>query len=363
MQSHSASLAARRPRVTVFIPAFNVERYVAAAVNSVLAQTFTDFELLVIDDASTDRTVDIVKRFASDQRLRLVEQPRNLGRARTRNHGLDLAYGDYIAFLDADDCCAPDRLARQVDYLDRNPDIGGVGSWMAWIEADGQPLAEKVLKLSLNADTIAWQMLRECAVAQGSLMLRRTAIANYRYDTSFEFAEDYELWSRMIKTTRFANLPAPLTLYRRHPEQSLSVHRREQNNVQQIIQSSQLGRLGVRHDQADLIRHERLLKFSSRESVLDQTGAPMDIHYLRWAHRWLEALHRGNASAQLYPEPAFSYMLSACWVFTARKSIRLAGLPAVLKELAISRLTRIAIAHPVRIRDTQRAARGRGARY
>lgn len=346
-----------RPRVTVLMPAYNVERYIAEAIDSVLAQTFTNFELLVIDDASSDTTPAVIETFAGDARLRVVRQNENLGRPGTRNHGLDIASGDYIAFLDADDCCAPQRLATQVAYLDAHPDIGGVGSWKAWIDTDGKPVAGEIRRFPLDTDAIACEMLGDCTLGQTSLMLRRTALTGYRYDTAFPYSEDYELWARMIATVRFANLAETLTYYRRHAEQSISAHNQDQVVATLAIYGQQVDSLGVKHHREDLTRHERLLKFSSRESVLERTGAPLDIHYVRWAKRWLEALRQGNAHARIYPEPAFSYMLSARWLFAARKAVRNSGLLPVVRELASTRLTGLAIAHPVQLFSNRRSMR------
>ena len=123
------------PRVTVFIPVYNAQAYIAEAIESVLAQTYSDFELLVIDDGSTDETASVICTFMYDPRIRVVSHIRNLGQPHTRNYGLELASGEYIAFLDADDRCVPERIERQVTYLDTHTDIDGVGSWMDWIRA------------------------------------------------------------------------------------------------------------------------------------------------------------------------------------------------------------------------------------
>lgn len=330
------------------MPVFNAERYIAEAIDSVLSQTFTDFELLIIDDASTDDTPDVIHRFMHDTRLRLVTQAENLGRPRTRNHGLDLARGEYIAFLDADDCCVAQRLAKQIAYLEAYADIDGVGSWMAWIDDHGQPAAYGIREFPLGPRSVACTMLAECALGQGSMMVRQVSFASYRYDTDFPMAEDYELWARMIRTCRFANVPETLTFYRNHPEQSISAHQEAQKNSDLMIYSRQLAALGVRHDEHDLARHERLLKFASRESVLKRTGAPLDIDYVRWARRWLEALHTGNTRSRIYPEPTLTHMLTARWLRAARKAIRHGSFWLILGELLKSRLTFVALRHPLR---------------
>lgn len=260
------------PRVTVFMPAFNAERYIADAIESVLAQTFTDFELLIIDDGSMDSTPSVIRKFAADARLRIVTQADNFGRPRTRNRGLGLARGEYIAFLDADDRCAPGRLERQVAYLDGHTNIDGVGGWMAWIDDCGQPIQRPCYKLPIDPDEIACRMLVDCPIANPTMMVRKRAISNYRYHNKFIVSQDYELWARMIKTCRFANLPEVLTYYRHHADQATSTHRHVKKTLRLAIYGQQVAALGLRYVEPDLIRHECLFKFEGRQPVLERRG-------------------------------------------------------------------------------------------
>ena len=126
------------PKVTVVIPVYNREKYVGIAVDSILSQTFSDFELLVIDDGSIDRSIDVVLSY-SDPRIRLVRSNTNLGVATTRNKGIQLARGEYLAFLDSDDWAYPERLAKQTTFLDNHPDYAAVGSWIEWMSEAGHP--------------------------------------------------------------------------------------------------------------------------------------------------------------------------------------------------------------------------------
>lgn len=332
------------PRVTVFIPAFNAERYIAEAIESVLAQTFTDFELLIVDDGSTDDTPAVIRRFSHDARLRVTTHADNLGRPRTRNHGLDLAHGEYIAFLDADDRCAPQRLTRQVAYLDAHDDIDGVGSWMAWIDEYGQPIESSFYTLPIAPEHITCQMLVECPLAQPTLLMRRTALANYRYDNDFAVSQDYELWARMITTCRFANLPEVLVYYRHHGAQATTTQNHAQEDAGLVIHGRQVGALGLRHDVNDLIRHACLFQFEGRQPVLERTGAPLDIGYLRWARAWLEALFEGNTRRGIYPEPAFSRMLAERWLFACRKAARNSSRFLVWREMLAAPLRGLVMA-------------------
>lgn len=337
---------ASAPRVTVFIPVYNSQAYVGAAIDSVLAQTYRDFELLIIDDGSTDGTPSILAEYAKrDSRVRIVTQAENIGQPQTRNHGLDLARSELIAFLDADDMCAPQRLERQVAYLDTHSDIDGVGSWMAWIDEQGKFSCKGLYKLPLDADDIACRTLFECPLAQGTMMLRKVAFSGYRYDNDFIVSEDYELWARMIATRRFANLPEALSYYRYHDTQATTTQNHAQKAFNLTIYGRQVAALGLQHDANDLIHHECLFKFEGRRPVLERTGAPLDIDYLRWARAWLEALIEGNVDHQIYPEPAFSHTLAARWLFACRKAARNSSTLGVLREIFGSPLRRIVVAY------------------
>lgn len=332
--------ATSRPRVTVFIPAFNAERYIGDAIESVLAQTYPDFELLIIDDGSTDASAAVICSFETDPRLRAVSHIQNLGQPRTRNHGLEIANGEYIAFLDADDRCIPERIARQVAYLDTHADIDGVGSWMAWMDENGHAIDQPYDELPLAPERIACHMLVECPIAHPTMMLRASALSGYRYNESFAGAEDYELWARMIVKHRFANVSDALVCYRRHAGQATIIHGEIQKADDLRVYQLQLSALGVCGDSSDLIRHECLFKFEGRQPVLERTGAPLDIHYLRWARAWLEGLLEGNTQYRIYPEPAFSQMLAERWLFACRKAARNSPLRWVAREFFASPLRR-----------------------
>lgn len=340
-QSTSTRVMNPAPRVTVFIPAFNVERYIAEAVDSVLQQTFSDFELLVVDDGSTDATLEILNRYRSDARVRIVSNAENLGRPATRNKGLDLVHSELIAFLDGDDVCLPDRLEHQVTYLDAHPEIDGLGTWMTTVNEHGQGSGEIFWEEALTPDQIACDMLIGCAIAQPSMMMRMQAFSDFRYNLAFPVAQDYELWTRMIRTCRFANLALPLTQYRLHSTQATTARAKEQRASIRRIYGHQVAALGMSYTELDLARHECFFRHEGRRPVREKTGAPLDIHYLRWARAWLEALRNGNSQYPIYAEPALSHMLAPRWLFACRKAARNSPWRQVAFEFCGSSLLRV----------------------
>lgn len=205
------------PLVSVLMPAYNAERYVAEAVQSILDQTFTDFELIVIDDGSTDSTRAILERFtARDSRIHLSSRA-NRGVAATRNECLALSRGEFIAVLDSDDVALPDRLARQLKYLDDHPDCLALGSRALIIDPEGDPLDEWFIETSheaIDAKNIGSGI---SAICHSSVLMRRAdvlAVGGYR-DEAVP-AEDLDLWLRLAEHGRLANLPETLTKYRVH---------------------------------------------------------------------------------------------------------------------------------------------------
>lgn len=202
----------RLPRVTVLLPVYNAARYVGQAVHSVLSQTFADFELIVVDDASSDESPRIVQSF-DDPRIRFVRNDRNLGLTPTLNRGLALARGEFVARQDADDLSAPTRLEHQVAFLSSNAAVAVVGSWYTKIGENGELLGDRTLP---TADAgIRWAMLSYCPMVHSAAMFRRDAIvALGGYDERFAYAQDFDLWSRVAKVHRLANVAEHLVRYR-----------------------------------------------------------------------------------------------------------------------------------------------------
>lgn len=201
------------PVISVILPTYNGPKYIAEAVESILAQTFGDLELIIIDDGSTDETPDVVRRY-TDRRIRLYTQP-NMGLAGTLNRGIALASGKYIARQDQDDRSLPDRLRKQVAYLDDNPDCALVGTWAEiWIESTrtdrmhAHPASSPELKVFL---------LTNNPFVHSSVVLRKVALERvgvYSVDRGRQPPEDYELWSRVARSYDVANIPEALHVYR-----------------------------------------------------------------------------------------------------------------------------------------------------
>ncbi len=204
------------PTVSVIMAVYNGSSYVGAAIDSILAQTFADFELIVVDDGSTDATAQILESIG-DPRLRLVRQD-NQGLAASLNHAISLARGKYLARHDHDDVSLPQRFAKQVAFLDAHPDYALLGTHtVIWV---GDQPTDRGHRHPADDPALRFQLLFDSYFVHGSVMMRRDAVValgGYTLDRSRQPPEDYELWSRIVRQHKVANLAEPLLIYREVP--------------------------------------------------------------------------------------------------------------------------------------------------
>jgi glycosyltransferase involved in cell wall biosynthesis len=207
------------PLISVCMPVYNAQRYLAAAVESILGQTLGDFEFLILDDGSTDGSPEVVRRYAeSDPRIRLTSRP-NKGLAPTLNELIDQARGESLARMDADDVALPERFARQVAYLRAHPECVLVGCRVRLIDPDGDPLCDWCNRQDHEAlDAVFLRGEFSTEISHPAIMMRRAdvlAVGKYR---EFPVIEDVDLFLRLAERGRIANLPEVLLLYRIHAE-------------------------------------------------------------------------------------------------------------------------------------------------
>jgi glycosyltransferase involved in cell wall biosynthesis len=219
-----------RPKITVLMPVYNGETYLREAIESILAQSFRDFEFLIINDGSTDQSVSIIKSYY-DPRIRQIDNDQNMGLVNTLNKGLLIAQGEYIARMDCDDISMPDRLKKQVEYMERHPNVGVCGTWIEWY---GE---EYVFEYPTDDRGIKEAMLSYCALAHPAVMFGPSLLKTKKiyYNSAFEHIEDYELWSRLAPITTFVNIPEMLLKYRIHPGQICRKYVERQNQLGTII--------------------------------------------------------------------------------------------------------------------------------
>jgi len=203
----------KNPRITVLMPVYNVESFIKESIVSILNQSYSDFELLIIDDASTDDTVNRIIEF-SDSRIKLIKKPKNLGLIDSLNLGIKLAKGQYIARMDGDDISTPDRFQKQLDILLNNPEIKACGCWLQRFGNHG-----KIIKHKEFHEEIVAELLMQCSMSLGSVMFEKKALESYSFDENKKHVEDYDFWSRVSWICKLYNIQEVLYYYRSHDTQ------------------------------------------------------------------------------------------------------------------------------------------------
>ena len=240
--------AINTPEITVLMPVFNNEKYLKQAIESILAQTYKDFELLIIDDGSTDGSNNIIQSF-TDSRIRLVKNDTNEGLIKTLNKGIELAKGEFIARMDGDDIALPKRLEKQVEVLKSSPSVSMVACCISIIDEAGE---EQGFwgddKLAITNEQIRNTLPNENCIAHPSVMIRKDKLMKYKYSLALKDSEDWDLWLRMASDREeFYKIKDVLLKYRVHPESvTVKVNRsniyRKKRKVQVLYCLHKLGK-------------------------------------------------------------------------------------------------------------------------
>ena len=234
----------QKPQITVLMSVYNCAEFVKIAIDSILQQSFSDFEFIIIDDCSTDNSREIINCF-KDKRIRLVCNDSNIGLSGSLNKGILLSNGRYIARMDADDISYYNRLKVQFEFMERHPDIGVCGTWL-------KTFGDKNIewRYPVESDPIKCCLLFESPFAHPTVMIRRDTLIKNKilYDASNQITEDYDFWVRLSNITNFANIPEVLYSYRLHQRQAGCVRASEQRTasrkIRYAILKSMVGYLG-----------------------------------------------------------------------------------------------------------------------
>lgn len=292
------------PKVSVLMSVYNGERFLHEAVDSILNQTFTDLEFIIVDDGSTDNTWQILQEYAADEpRLLLMRNESNLGLAGSLNRGLSLARGEYIARMDADDVSLPERLAAQVAFLDESPDVGVAGSSVQVIDGDGSP--GNVWRYPTTHGLILWSLCFHTSIMHPTAVFRRAVVQRVGgYDESFAQAQDRDLWQRISSFARLANLPEVYLLHRLHPISVSRIHTDIQARNSAVASQRLMARILGCEVSFEICRSFRLRRF---ETVGDAIQAMQVVGSLYDAFMAKESLSppekraiRRDAAQRLY---------------------------------------------------------------
>jgi len=287
------------PAVTVLMPVYNGRRYLDDAIESILKQTYKDFEFLIIDDGSTDESEEIIRSY-SDNRIRLVCNQKNIGLAATLNQGIGISHGKYVVRMDCDDISLPERLETQFYFMEKNPRIAVCGTWV-----DTFGSINSTWKYPLENDEMRSQLLFASCLVHPSVIIRKASVIKdcLYYDESFIRSQDYELWVRISKKHVLANIGKVLLKLRIHENKVGEKFKVEQIEFADVVRHRQISELGISATKDELAMHSNISRW--RYELSEQ--------FLNGAEEWLMKLSHSNKTKQIFEEVAFHKELGRKW--------------------------------------------------
>ncbi len=223
------------PRVSVLTPIYNTNpMHLRQCIESILNQTFTDFEFLIINDSPENTELDDIVMSYKDNRIKYIKNTQNIGISDTRNKLLNSATGEYLAIFDHDDISVPERLATQINILDKSPGIGVVSGWLEFFGSENFIWKTPELDWDIKVQT-----LQNCCVAHTASMIRKSVLQenNIKYENFYSPAEDYQLWARLLGCTHFYNIQQVLVKYRTHTNMTTIQQKEKMYNAWRMISS------------------------------------------------------------------------------------------------------------------------------
>ena len=316
------------PTVSVLLPVHNGATYLRAALESVFIQTFRDFELIVIDDCSTDDSPIIAESFR-DHRLCLVRSSERLRISRALNLGIEHAQGQFIARMDADDLCHPTRLERQLAFLKKNPQISFCGSW---VQRFGEKQKLQMYPLPVGPARLRAFSVFDNPIVHSSVMIRHDVLTKLDtcYRDEFVNAEDYDLWTRLFEFTEGDNLPEVLLDYRIHTHSVTFRKAEEMDRTACRILKRELARVGMEVTDEEVLQHRRW-----STGRLDLESEPRSLEL---AEKWLQRLLQANRTSQACDSRALLWAAREIWFALCYRT--LAARQPVLKRFFLSPISR-----------------------
>ncbi|NJL73759.1 MAG: glycosyltransferase family 2 protein [Saprospiraceae bacterium] len=329
--------AADVPLVSVIMPVFNAENFLTIAINSILEQTYSNLELILINDCSTDGSLALMQRYLHDGRVKLFQNPINEGVIASLNKGLAQAQGKYIARMDGDDIAAPKRIAKQVDYLERHPNCFLLGTNM--IEFNNQRIL-RYWTTPKNHAHLAIKKLFNAPFAHPTVMMRRQVFEQIAgYDANYPVVEDYQLWVAIMEAGETANLQEPLLFYRKHAD-NVSTKKKDvqKASLLRLYQEIWLSQ-GLVMSQDEALRHYQLCT-----AQIEDTSRPTDWKYIQ---NWVSQLHTQGFNSDETPTTRshrfyFSFYLGALWLRCMYSHYSKWGV-VVLRNIKLSLLIKLPI--------------------
>lgn len=306
------------PKVSILMPAYNAQEYIAEAIDSILAQNFTDWELIIIDDGSTDASASIINQYR-DNRIYYLKNEENQGLIKTLNRGIDYCNGDYIARMDADDVAMPDRLELQVKFMDSHPQYVMCGSNALVINNENKRTG-RIKNLTKN-NYLQINLLFSVPFIHPSMIIRREMLLENRYDENYLHVEDYELWCRLAQKGKIANLSKYLLHYRWHNTNVSVLNSEIQESQKNRIITRQIERLGLTPNKEELFYHRitfNLYKLGNKQKI--------NVKEINQVGKWFLKLIVKNKEQKLFGHSDFVSFLWSRWCvlcFSQKKYLKI----------------------------------------
>ncbi len=297
------------PSISIIMPLYNSAAHLSLALESILRQTFSDWELLIMDDGSTDDGLEIVRQY-DDDRIKLVSDGTNRGQSYRYNQAAQLAKGEYIAIMHSDDIAREDRLEKQYHFLTKHPEIGLVASKAKLMYGDN-PASWLSFGIDRPYDYLNIYRFFNCPFIHPTAMMRASVLKGLKYDGHFFTTEDYELWTRLMEKHPIAILNEPLLSYRIH-NQKIS-RRKKDLQLEEVkeICRLQFKRIGIEFEEQDLDIHLLI-----SDSYLD----PIHISELEHIKRWLNRLYIELKGLKIYETATLDHVFNDVWFLCIKKT-------------------------------------------
>lgn len=284
------------PAISVVMPVYNGEKYLREAIDSILNQTFSDFEFIILNDGSTDKTEEIILSY-TDPRIVYVKNEENLQIVKTLNKGIALAKGKYIARMDADDISMPERFEKQFEFMETHPDVGVCGTWL---KTFGDVKAEWTYPV--EAEEVLIALMFYSPVAHPTAVIRKVVFDFFKYEQNYNKAEDYKLWVDISKQFTIVNIPCFLLRYRLHSSQTAVIKNDIQLNISNDIRKEVLYDFGLDFNEEELVTHIAISRYKS----FDFTKA----------EKWFIKILAHNDKKQFYEKYALDNFIAKHWFRT-----------------------------------------------
>lgn len=291
------------PLVTVLMTVYNGSQYLKTAIDSILNQTYPNFEFIIIDDGSSDSTPDIIRSF-HDSRMKIIQNTVNLGVSLAKNKGLEIAQGTYIAIADCDDISLPNRLEAQVLFMEKHPEIDACGSWIKNLRES----ATQICPYPVNPQYIKCLLLFCSGLAHPAAIIRHNTLSSsIRYNSAYKYAHDYDLWLQLAGNSLLTNIPQVLLHYRLHAAQISTRYNKAQWEETFFIQFKHLQTLGIEFSPQEFEIHKAISLFrgSGNPSLIKNRD-----NFLKAAESWFAKLLNHNRISGYYAHDELQHLLT-----------------------------------------------------